>query len=167
MRNFEIKVTLPDKQTVIKRLKIMGAQYQYTMQQCDYYFVIGEGKEKLRVIDDQEYQLIIYRREEKHGRKDSHYDIKELSAEDKDRLLNQRHVIKQVEKTRELWLLNNTRVHIDYVKCLGDFLELETVVRDISVEVGENEFRTVVDKLGIDPARSVAASYSDLVPILA
>jgi len=167
MRNIEIKVTLPNKQAAINRLKHMGAEYQYTMQQCDYYFLTGEDKEKLRVIDGKEYQLITYQREEKQGRKDSHYEIKELSAKDKDDLLSQRKVIKQVEKTRELWLFNNTRVHIDFVKRLGNFLELETVVRDIPLEAGESEFKTVVDELGINPARSVAASYSDLVPVLA
>ena len=167
MRNIEVKVAISDKQNTLSRLKKMGAAYQGTMKQCDYYFGTGENKEKLRVIDDCEYQLITYRRLEKHGRKDSHYEIEELTAKEKDALLSRRKAITTVEKTRELWLYGNTRIHIDYVEHLGSFLELETVIRDITLKAGEGEFRSVVGWLGIDTKRSVAASYSDLVPAMA
>jgi predicted adenylyl cyclase CyaB len=137
------------------------------MKQCDYYFTLGADKEKLRVIDDTEYQLITYRRLEKRGRKDSHYDIKVLDVGEKDALLNFRKVIKQVNKTRDLWLYENTRIHVDRVEHLGDFLELETVIRNISLKAGESEFKAVVNRLHIDTASSVPASYSDLVPAFA
>jgi hypothetical protein len=55
---------------------------------------------------------------------------------------------------------------MDHVEGLGEFLELETVITDISLEEGEQEFYRVVSGLGIDIADSIAASYSDLVPAL-
>jgi len=66
-------------------------------------------------------------------------------------------------KTRKLWLYEHTRIHVDCVEGLGDFLELETVLGEISLEEGEREFSVVVEGLEIDVADSVAASYSDLV----
>jgi predicted adenylyl cyclase CyaB len=122
--------------------------------------------EKLRTINNCEHQLITYYRTEQQGRKDSVYEISELDEKEKNALIKSRKVIKTVEKTRELWKYGNTRIHIDCVKHLGNFLELETVVKDIPLAIGENEFRTVVDKLKIDLADSVPASYSDLVPAL-
>ncbi|MCL1797363.1 MAG: class IV adenylate cyclase [Eggerthellaceae bacterium] len=167
MRNIEIKVALSEKGDVVNRLNALGAKYQYTMKQADYYFDIGENKDKLRIIDGREFQLISYQRKEKHGQKDSYYEIKELTAVEKDALLASRKAIKHVEKTRELWLYGNTRIHLDLVEQLGNFLELETVIKDISLKAGKNEFKTVVNGLGIDATNSVAASYSDLVPALA
>jgi len=140
MRNIEIKVAIIDKQTMMNRIEMLGAEYQHTMKQSDYYFEIGEGKEKLRVIDDCKYELITYQRKEKSGRKDSFYDVKTLSSTEKDTLLLQRKTIKYLEKIRELWLYGNTRIHIDNVKDLGDFLELETVIQGTRLESGEIEF---------------------------
>jgi len=165
MRNIEIKVTVSDRKAVVDRLLKLGATYQYTMKQSDYYFGVGDTKEKLRVIDDHEYQLITYHRVEKHGQKDSKYDIKMLNAKETKDLLSHRKTLKKIEKKRELWLFDNTRIHIDQVEHLGDFLELETVINGISPKAGEREFWTVVEWLGIDVAHSIAGSYSDLVPV--
>ena len=167
MRNLEVKVKMEDRDSIVNLLKNMGADYSYTMKQVDYYFEVGESKSKLRVIDDQECQLIEYRRVEQQGRKDSSYEVTVLSPEEKDSLLQEREVKKVVEKTRELWMYKHTRIHLDHVEHLGDYLELETVVKDITPEEAENEFATVVEGLQINLAGSVAASYSDLIPDLA
>jgi len=167
MRNIEIKTRIHDKAAMTDRLEKLGAKFEYTMKQCDYYFGIGADKTKLRIINDNEFQLITYRRQEKHGRKDSFYEIKDLSPDEKDSLLKSRKVVRQVEKTRQLWMYGNTRIHIDQVKSLGDFLELETVTEGISLDSGENEFKAVLNGLNINPDESVPASYSDLVPSFA
>lgn len=167
MRNLEVKVNVRDKQSVVRLLNNLGAKYVCTMKQDDYYFNLGTDKTKLRIIDGNEYQLITYRRIESKGRKDSTYEIAELSAKEKDELLRKRKIEKSVEKTRDLWLYGSTRIHLDHVERLGNFLELETVLKDISLSKGEKEFKTVVNGLHIDLASSVPASYSDLMPVLA
>ncbi|MDR1321665.1 MAG: class IV adenylate cyclase [Gracilibacteraceae bacterium] len=163
MRNLEVKVKILNKMGIVNLLKKLGAEHVCTMKQTDYYFCLGANKEKLRTINDCEHQLIIYRRAERQGRKDSEYEISELNEKEKNHLLESRKIIKDVEKIRELWKYGHTRIHIDHVKHLGNFLELETVIKDISLEGGENEFRTIIDKLQINLVDSVPASYSDLV----
>jgi predicted adenylyl cyclase CyaB len=165
--NLEIKVKILRKSNVIKRLKKLGARPVFVMEQTDYYFQLGANKEKLRIINNHEYQLITYHRIEKQGRKDSRYGIKKLGANEKDMLLKSRKIVKTVNKTRELWEYGNTRIHIDCVENLGNFLELETVIKGISLAWGEDEFKTVANALRIDFTDAVAASYSDLVPALA
>ncbi|MDR1410128.1 MAG: class IV adenylate cyclase [Oscillospiraceae bacterium] len=167
MRNLEVKVEIQDRGHIIGLLKDIGAEYVRTMKQCDYYFETGANKTKLRIIDGSECQLITYRRIERRGRKDSSYDIVNLNAEEKDLLLQTRKIVKRVEKIRELWMYRKTRIHIDHVEHLGNFLELETVMKDISTKDAKREFKSVVDGLEIDLAGSVAASYSDFVPVFA
>jgi len=166
MRNLEIKAAITDKEKTLAAVKSLGAVYQYTMRQRDYYFSVGENKKKLRIIDDKEYQVITYRRVEIQGRKDSQYLLEIISAQEADDLLKHNKPARIVDKTRELWLYQHTRIHIDHVEGLGEFLELETVVGDMPIEEAEKEINFVVSGLGINIADSVAASYSDLVPAL-
>ena len=162
MRNLEIKVAVTDKETTLAAIKQLGAVFQYTMRQRDDYLSVGEHKQKLRAIDGSEFQLVTYRRIEAQGRKDSHYTIEKLSAQAAEDLLKHRKSVRVVSKTRNLWLYKHTRIHVDCVDGLGDFLELETVLSEISPEEGEREFNAVVAGLEIDAAHSIAASYADL-----
>jgi adenylate cyclase class IV len=47
MRNLEVKVSAQDKQSAIRLLKNLGAEYICTMKQADYYFGVGTNKVKL------------------------------------------------------------------------------------------------------------------------
>ena len=164
MRNLEVKIAVTDTKKMLEAIRRLGAVYQHAMRQQDYYFSVGEDKRKLRVIDGKEYQLVTYRRVEKLGRKDSQYTLETLGAQEAEALLAHEPVVRAVEKNRELWMYRNTRIHLDRVEGLGDFLELETVIKDISPKEGEKEFSAVAAWLGINLAGSVAASYSDLIP---
>lgn len=166
MRNLEVKVAILDKKTTLAAIQGLGAVYQCTMRQQDYYFSVGARKKKLRVIDDKEYQLVTYFRIETQGRKDSQYTIEKLSEKDAKALMECEKIVQIVDKTRELWIYEHTRIHVDHVEGLGDFLELETVMTDLSLKEGEKEFAAVAEWLEIDLAGSIAASYSDMVPAL-
>ncbi len=69
-----------------------------------------------------------------------------------------------VKKTRILYLIGQTRVHIDEVEGLGTFLELEVVLQDVQ---GEVEGRTIAEGLmaefGIDKQQVVPEAYVDLL----
>jgi predicted adenylyl cyclase CyaB len=69
-----------------------------------------------------------------------------------------------VRKTRTLYLIGQTRVHLDRVEGLGDFLELEVVLRR---EQAESEGRTIAEallsSLGIDKEQLIAEAYVDLL----
>ena len=72
--------------------------------------------------------------------------------------------IGRVRKQRTLYLVGRTRVHLDRVESLGEFLELEVVLRDDeTAEVGEAEARVLMGELGIAPAQLVEGAYLDLL----
>ena len=71
----------------------------------------------------------------------------------------------QVKKTRWLYLVGQTRVHCDSVEGLGDFAELEVVLKDDqTVEEGEKIAKDLMTKLGIDdPSKLISGAYMDLI----
>jgi predicted adenylyl cyclase CyaB len=67
-----------------------------------------------------------------------------------------------VEKKRKLYLYDNTRVHLDEVKNLGKFLELETLLvagkKDATIR-----FDFVKKMLGIENFGQIRKSYRNLM----
>ncbi len=163
MTNFEIKVKVHDMDSIINAIKKSGATYQCDMHHIDYYFNIGTFKEKIRDINGNEYQEISYSRTETFGRKESKYNIKKIKQEEKNALLKQKEILCVVNKARTLWTYKNTRIHLDNVMGLGRFLELETIIKDISAPKGLKEFKEVLELLKINQEDTVACSYSDLI----
>jgi len=69
-----------------------------------------------------------------------------------------------VRKTRSLYRIGQTRVHLDAVEGLGEFLELEVVLRETqSVNEGEEIARKLLAMLGVSPRQLVAGAYIDLL----
>ena len=70
----------------------------------------------------------------------------------------------RVVKHRILFRVGRTRVHLDRVDGLGDFLELEVVLGDSeSPEAGIAEAKALMNGLGIDVSQLVARAYVDLL----
>jgi len=163
MVNLEIKINISNISQVRNILKKINATYQFDMEQKDTYFKLGENKIKTREIDDSEIQLIKYFRKEIKGKKVSSYSVETISNTEKEVFFRRNKTLCEVYKKRELWIYKNTRIHLDIVKGLGKFLELETVLKDISKKEGDREFNNLVSILGIDKQKSIASSYSDIL----
>ena len=67
-----------------------------------------------------------------------------------------------VKKERELFLYKNTRIHLDQVKGLGYFLELETRVLN-GLQDAEKRFSYLLDLLELKSKTEIRASYKDLL----
>jgi predicted adenylyl cyclase CyaB len=65
-------------------------------------------------------------------------------------------------KTRKLYIYKNTRIHLDEVKNLGNFLELETVVKG-NMKEGKTEFDEIVELLKLDISKQIKSSYRTLL----
>ena len=69
-----------------------------------------------------------------------------------------------MKKERTLWLYENTRVHLDRVEGIGDFIELETVVQEaLDADSARAETLRLMDVLHLDPAECIEGAYRDLL----
>ncbi|HXK60477.1 MAG TPA: class IV adenylate cyclase, partial [Acidobacteriota bacterium] len=69
-----------------------------------------------------------------------------------------------VRKHRELYLLGTTRIHLDTVEGLGEFIELEYVMRPEEDEVqGQRVVSELMRQLGISEDDLIDSAYVDLL----
>ena len=110
--------------------------------------------------------MVYYERADVAGPKKSDYFIAETSDPEvlKAVLSKALGVRGVVRKKRRLYLVGQTRIHIDEVEGLGAFLELEVVLRrGESVEYGQKIAEDLMAKLGIKPGDLIDGAYIDLL----
>ena len=166
MRNVELKARCPDLEGVRERAERLGARFAGALAQRDVFFGSGgAGRLKLRETDTGSAELIAYRRADLASARSSDYDTYPVA--DPDRLrdvltaaLGQAGV---VEKRRRLYLLEHTRIHLDEVRGLGDFVELETVLDGAPDAAAHAELARIAAALEIQRDALVAVAYVDLL----
>ena len=71
---------------------------------------------------------------------------------------------RRVIKQRTLFIVGRTRIHLDKVQGLGDFLELEVVLSDEdTLEGGTREAEQIMRQLGIEASQLIETAYVDLL----
>lgn len=166
-----------------------GASYLRTMKQRDTYFQVPYGRLKLREwwLEGQEslvtvrrgghldagnevgsagVTLIAYTRANAGGSRISDYLVSPVPEPETLRLVLTETLgtLVEVEKVRVLYAYGNTRIHLDTVQGLGSFVELETVIGEVtSLKDAMAEHQAVITALGLDVLPPVATSYSDLL----
>jgi len=165
-RNVEIKARVADPAALRARVAPLATAPPLIIGQRDTFFAVARGRLKLRRFDDGSGRLIFYERDDTTGPKTSYYsmstcpDAREMEAV-LARALGVRGV---VDKRRELFMIGRTRVHLDEVRDLGHFLELEVVLRDGEPPAdGEREARALLAALAISPDALLAPAYIDLL----
>lgn len=165
MKNIEFKAYCPDLQAVRERLEEMGVPLDRRMRQVDTYFEVLSGRLKLREIDGGEAQLVQYDRPDESAVRACEYTVVPVkdAAGLKQALGLALGVRVVVDKVRELYLWDHTRVHLDTVEGLGTFLELETVVTDQTLEDARAECERMKETLVIRDEDILSGSYADLM----
>ena len=167
MKNIELKICLDDTETLVPTLREIGAQYKGILRQIDNYYSCSSGRLKLRCINNKEYELIFYTRPDSLSGKISDYHIfridKKHIQKTKAMLTKTFGKLVTVEKKRSLWIYKNTRIHLDKVKDLGMFLELETVVKKDNIKKAQKEYAEIMKCLNLSRYRKERKSYSDLL----
>jgi predicted adenylyl cyclase CyaB len=73
-------------------------------------------------------------------------------------------VIGRVKKLRSLYLAGRTRIHVDRVEHLGDFLELEVVLAEEEpTDAGVKVAHEIMRALGVESSQLVDGAYLDLL----
>jgi adenylate cyclase, class 2 len=166
MRNIEIKVHCPDLDVVRRRARVLGASYEWTHRDTDTYFRVQYGRLKLRETHGSPTgTLITYQRPDETESRISRYQLVTINEVDALRrmLAETLGILTTVVKTRELFMYENTRIHLDTVEGLGTFVELETVIRDQTEADARAEHSHVLFALGLEEFEVVPISYSDLM----
>jgi predicted adenylyl cyclase CyaB len=165
-RNIEIKAHVSDLAALTERVAEVATTGPFEIHQDDTFFRCASGRLKLRAFSDTDGELIFYRRTDQHGPKESFYIRTPTQSPD---LLRQSLTLAyghagRVVKHRTLYTVGRTRVHLDRVDGLGDFMELEVVLQgDEPSEAGVAEAHTLMAQLGIKASSLMDAAYVDLL----
>ena len=130
--NIEIKARLPDAGRTLRLVESLVGSPPEVIEQEDAFFRTPSGRLKLRIFASGEGELIYYERPDAGRPKTSDYFIYRTSDPDSlrallDLALGTRGIVR---KTRRLYLVGQTRIHLDRVEGFGDFLELEVVLEE-------------------------------------
>lgn len=165
-RNVEIKARIASIEALTVRAAAIADTGPVEIVQDDTFFACGAGRLKLRQFADGTGELIFYQRADQQGPKESFFVISRTSAADslRDVLSHAYGQAGRVVKHRTLYLTGQTRIHLDRVAGLGEFLELEVVLDDDeSAEDGVRTAHAVMEQLGVTPAQLVEGAYVDLL----
>jgi predicted adenylyl cyclase CyaB len=164
--NIEIKARVADFARKCALAEQLSGGPPEIIPQRDTFFPCAHGRLKLRELSDTEAQLVAYARPDIAGTKQSNYLIcptttPSLLLETLSRALGTGVI---VVKRRRLYLVGQTRIHLDEVEGLGTFLELEVVLRpDQLPEEGHEIAAALMRQLEVADADLIEGAYADFL----
>jgi predicted adenylyl cyclase CyaB len=165
-RNVEIKARARDPERQARLAEQLASAPAERLVQEDTFFVVPTGRLKLRVFATGVGELIQYERSDARLPTESRYvcapthDPEALRAA-LTRALGVRAVVR---KTRTVHLSGRTRIHLDRVEGLGEFIELEVVLAPGEETArGVAVARELMARLEIEEDDLVEAAYVDLL----
>jgi predicted adenylyl cyclase CyaB len=167
-RNIEIKARVADIEALTAKVTAIADQGPIEIIQDDTFFTCAAGRLKLRTFTVGQGELIFYRRNNQTGPKESFYVRSPTAAPEtmREALTLAYGQAGRVQKRRTLFLVGRTRIHLDRVSGLGNFLELEVVLDEREpVESGAREASQLIAQLGVEPSQLIEGAYVDLLHI--
>ena len=163
--NVEIKARCANPERVRAVLRERNARFAGLDHQVDTYFRVPQGRLKLRE-GNIENSLIFYRRPNQGGPKTSdvllHKTAPGLGL--KEILAAALGVTVVVDKNREIFYIENVKVHIDDVEQLGSFIEIEAAGdQNADHETLLAQCRAWMQAFEVREGDLVDRSYSDLL----
>jgi predicted adenylyl cyclase CyaB len=165
-RNVEIKARARDFASLRDRAASLAEGPPEVLRQEDTFFRSRRGRLKLRKLSEQSGELIHYDRPDEPGPSESRYMIIPTREPDvlKGALSQGLGAIGTVVKRREVFIVEGTRIHLDEVEGLGQFVELESVLSPgESSESGEMRVRRLSAALGIESSDLIDTAYIDML----
>jgi predicted adenylyl cyclase CyaB len=164
--NVEIKARCKTPEKIEEFLQQRKARFIGMDHQIDTYFKSGNGRLKLRE-GNIENSLIYYDRDNTSGPKTSKVLLYKTKPDSslKEILTKSNGVLCVVDKKRKIFFIENVKFHIDTVKGLGRFVEIEAIdeTGDIGKEKLQKQAEYYLNMFHIQQEDLVAVSYSDLL----
>ena len=165
--NVEIKARISSVEALLPLARALSDDvHPQLIHQDDTFFDAPHGRLKLRVFGDGSGELIHYHRPDVDGPKVSDYVLVPVPEPEslREALTRACGLLGRVRKERILVLAGATRIHLDRVQGLGDFLELEVVLNAGQTEAdGVAIAQALMAQLRVDPAQLVSGAYLDLL----
>jgi predicted adenylyl cyclase CyaB len=164
--NIEVKARVRNFAEIKARAEKLSDTPVEMISQEDTFFNTPGGRLKLRVLPEEKGQLIFYTRPDQEGPKRSDYHIFYTSdPENLKRVLELAYGVRGVvRKTRYLYLAGQTRIHLDDVEGLGQFLELEVVMQEGQRDAeGQEIAEGLLAGLGVERSDLLEGAYMDLL----
>jgi len=164
--NMEVKTRARNFAEIKARAEKLSDTPVEVIPQEDIFFNTPQGRLKLRILPGQMGQLIYYTRPDQEGPKRSDYHISDtVDPSNLKRVLELAYGIRGVvRKTRYLYLVGQTRVHLDDVEGLGQFMELEVVMREGQSDAeGQAIAEGLLERLGVEKSDLLEGAYMDLL----
>ncbi len=165
-KNIEIKARCHEPARIRNILETVQARFIGTDNQVDTYFTVPNGRLKLRQ-GNIENNLIFYQRHNAPGPKKSDVLLyKPTDAEQLKQILQAAlGILVQVKKKREIFFVDNVKIHIDRVDGLGSFVEIEA--QDFNGKHDEDELlaqcQYFLKLFQIPEQNLISLSYSDML----
>lgn len=164
--NVEIKARYENLDKGRAILKSKNAEFKGEDYQIDTYFNVPKGRLKLRE-GNIENGLIYYERPDTSSPKSSKFEKCDIdtSSNLKNVLANSLSVLRVVDKKREIYFLDNIKIHLDSLEGLGTFIEFEA--RKIHPKHTEKYLLDQVEKclklFEVNNSDLCTHSYSDMI----
>ena len=162
--NFEFKAHLHHPAHVRATLKRLRARFLGTDHQIDTYFRVPAGRLKIRA-GRVENSLIFYQRTDSAHARRSTVEMMLLPRRNSVRAILSLAlgVLAVVDKRREIFFVGNVKIHLDRVRGLGTFVEVEAMTRSGDIRKVRAQAAKFQKLFAISPADIVPQSYSDLI----
>jgi predicted adenylyl cyclase CyaB len=165
--NVEIKARISSVDALLPVAQALSDdKHLQRIHQDDTFFAVPHGRLKLRVFSNGAGELIHYHRPDAAGPKLSDYVLVPVADPDslREALARACGLIGRVRKHRILALVGPTRIHLDQVEGLGDFLELEVMLQGGQTESeGSAIAHDLMARLGVQPDQLLEGAYLDLL----
>jgi adenylate cyclase class 2 len=183
-RNIELKARFPDLAAGHEMARSIDARLHGVERQRDTYFVVPQGRLKLRQRwveppvsappssasgDPRSVappsQLIWYERSNESRARPSDYSLVEIAEGETIRLLlsGALGVLTIVTKRRVIYMLDNVRIHLDECAGLGTFLEFEAIVdRNCDDRSAEQKIARLRQAFRVSDESILSVSYEEL-----
>ncbi|GAB1598568.1 uncharacterized protein LOC115212073 isoform X1 [Argonauta hians] len=165
-RNIEIKARVGDVEQLKEKVLLESGSRSDLLIQEDVFFNVPQGRLKLRKTQNAQSMLIYYERKDTEDAKESNFDISFIEDPASlqvvlSRALGVKGIVK---KQRELYITGQTRVHVDVVEGLGNFMELEVMMKENQdksegIQIAED----LMAKFNIQNSDLIAGAYIDLL----
>jgi len=165
MQTIEFKAELRNIGAARQQCQLLGAQREGVIAQRDTSFRMTDGRLLKRESDSgKAIQWVYYHRPDRVSPRMCNYTI--LTDAQAKRRWGTRSLRPWllVEKTRELWTFGEVRIHLDEVKELGSFLELDAMVsRRFNVKACHEAIARLRETFSPVLGEPISASYADLL----